>query len=151
MLWLSLMKWKTRRIVSKCILWKSIWLNGCSQKSRFQYLKLYQIASYKELFYDQWYHRENGSGPFGYFDQPENFYPNEFAPSVLTGKLGVAEYNVVSGTLNSVFMTEFDFVFYGLSFYVGWTSSLSSLHNFQLYLWIDECTLAFWTIILITI
>ena len=57
--------------------------------------------------------------------------------SVLKGKLGAAGYNVhaaLSGSANSVFMTEYDFFFFGLSFYVGWTSLFSSLRNFQLYL-----------------
>ena len=43
-------------------------------------------------------------------------------PGVLKGKLGAAGYNVhaaLSGTTNSVFMTEFDSFFSGLNFYVG--------------------------------
>ena len=46
-------------------------------KSRFQCLQLYQIASYKEPFDDQWYHREDRSEPCGHFDLPLNFHPSE--------------------------------------------------------------------------
>ena len=57
--------------------------------------------------------------------------------SILKGKLGAAEYNVHAAfrsTTSSVFMTEFEYLFCGLRFYVGWTSLFSSLQNFQLYL-----------------
>ena len=106
-------------------------------KSGFQCRQLYQIESYKEPFHDQWYRRKGRSEPCGHFDLPENFHPNESCAKYLKEKLGVAGYNVhtaLSGTTNSVFMTEFDFLFFGLSFYVGWKSLFTRLRNFQLYL-----------------
>ena len=57
--------------------------------------------------------------------------------SVLKGKSEAAGGNVhatLNGTTNSVFMTEFDSSFFGLRFYIGWTSLFSISWNFQLYL-----------------
>ena len=50
---------------------------GVITKSEFQCLQLYQIASYKELFNDQWYRRQDGSETYSHFDLPENFHPNK--------------------------------------------------------------------------
>ena len=44
--------------------------------------------------------------------------------SVLKGKLGAAEYNVyavLSGTTSSIFVTEFDPFFFGLSFFLSFS------------------------------
>ena len=84
-------------------------INRVITKIGFQYLQVYQIASYKKPFNDKWYHREDGSEPSGQFDLPENFHPSKSRQSVLKGKLRSAGYNVhasLSGTANNVFLTE---------------------------------------------
>ena len=115
-------------------------------KRRFQRLQLYQIVNYKEAFHDQWYSREIGSEPCGHFNLVKNIHRNESCTKCFEKELVEAGGNVnvtLSGTTNSVFITEFDSFFFGLSFYVGWTSLFSRLRNFQLYLRIDDCTLTF--------
>ena len=115
-------------------------------KRRFQCLQLYQIVNYNEAFHDQWYRREIGSESCGHFNLVKNIHPNDSCTKCFEKELVEAGGNVnvtLSGTTNSVFITEFDSFFFGLSFYVGWTSLFSRLRNFQLYLRIDDCTLTF--------
>ena len=57
-------------------------------KSGFQCRQLYQIASYKKPFHDQWYRREDGSEPCGHFDLLENFHPNESCAKCFKGEIG---------------------------------------------------------------
>ena len=103
-------------------------------KSGFQCRQLYQIESYKEPFHDQWYRRKGRSEPYVVISiYQKTFIQTKAVLSILKEKLGVAGYNVhtaLSGTTNSVFMTEFDFLFFGLSFYVGWKSLFTRLRNF---------------------
>ena len=50
------------------------------------------------------------------------FIQTKAVRSVLKGKLDTTWYNVhvaLIGTTNSVFMTEFDSLFFGLSFHIG--------------------------------
>ena len=84
----------------------------------------------------------------------KSFIQMKAVQSVLKWKLGVAGYNVhasISGITNSFFMTEFDSLFFGISFYVGGTSLFSSPENFKLHLSFDECIPTFLTMVLITI
>ena len=84
----------------------------------------------------------------------KSFIQTKAVPSVLKWRLGWAGYNLhaaISGITNSVFMTEFDSFFFGISFYVRGTSLFSSPENFKLYLSFDECIPTFLTMVLITI
>ena len=91
-------------------------------KTGFQSLQLYQIASYKEPFYDhdEWYHRKDGSDSCGHFNLSfQAFIQTKAVRNVLKRKLGTAGYNfhaVLIGAKNNVFMTKFDSFYFWFKF-----------------------------------
>ena len=99
------------------------------KKSWFQCLQLHHIVSCKEpLTTDGTADRMDLNDVIISIWQ-KTFIQMKAVRSVLKGKLVAAGddvYATLSGTTNSVFMTEFDSFFFGLSFYVGWTSLFSS-------------------------
>ena len=69
--------------------------------------------------------------------QQKTFIQTKAVRSVLKGKMIAARNNVhatLKGITNSVFMTEFDYFLFGLSFYDGWKSLFFGLRKFQLHL-----------------